>query len=154
MAFTQLPKTNFASPFASMSGNHVAVRVPDLEEAVRWWVEKLDFRPVIRWTFGDLKLAYVAPPANDTFFVELIGGGNPIPERPYSDLENSLELAGYHHLCFLVESVDETLTEVKKRGVKIIKEAFELPEISRRLAFFADPWGNLIELAEVLIENP
>lgn len=150
MAFTQLPKTNFASPFSSMTGNHVAVRVPDLDAARRWYVEKLDFRPVHEWTFGDLQLAYVAPPADDTFLVELIGGGTPIPERPYTDLENSLELAGYHHLCFMVESVDQTLLEIKKRGVKIVKEAFDLPEISRRLAFFSDPWGNLLELAEVL----
>jgi lactoylglutathione lyase/glyoxylase I family protein len=133
-----------------MMGNHVAVRVPDLASARQWYIDNLDFRPVCEWTFGELQLAYVAPPTDDTFFVELIGGGSPIPERPYTDLETSLELAGFHHLCFMVESVDETLTELKKRDVKIVKEAFELPEISRRLAFFADPWGNLLELAEVL----
>jgi catechol 2,3-dioxygenase-like lactoylglutathione lyase family enzyme len=99
---------------------------------------------------NDGSYSIVAQPTDDSFFVELIGGGSPIPERPYTDLENSLELAGFHHLCFMVESVDEGLVELKKRGVKIVKEAFELPEISRRLAFFADPWGNLLELAEVL----
>ena len=144
------PRTNYASPFASMIGNHVAVRVPDLEEAKRWYVEKLDFRVVHEWTFGDLQLAYVAAPTDDAFFLELIGGGSPIPERAYSDLSDSLTAAGYHHLCYMVESVDDTLAELKKRGVKIVNEAFELPEISRRLAFFADPWGNLLELAEVL----
>jgi Lactoylglutathione lyase and related lyases len=112
MALSLLPKTNFSSPFASMTGNHVAVRVPDLDEARRWWVEKLDFRFVHEWTFGD-QLAYVAPPTDDTFFVELIGGGTPIPERPYLDLENSLELAGYHHLCFMVESVDRLSTKLR-----------------------------------------
>ena len=145
-----IPKTDFASPFASMKGNHVAIRVPDLNEAKRWYTEKLDFRLVVEWTFGPLELAYVAAPTDDSFLVELIGGADPIPERPYTDLENSLELAGFHHLCFMVESVDETLAELKRRDVKIIKEAFELPEISRRLAFFADPWGNLLELAEVI----
>lgn len=150
MAFTQLPKTNYSSPFASMKANHVAIRVPDLEEAKRWYAEKLDFRPVIEWTFGPLLLAYLAAPADDSFLIELIGGGAPTPRQSYSDLENSLELAGYHHFCFMVQSVDETLTELKRRDVTIVKEAFELPEISRRLAFFADPWGNLLELAEVL----
>ncbi|HEV8133576.1 MAG TPA: VOC family protein [Pyrinomonadaceae bacterium] len=150
MPLEQLPPTNFKSPFSSLTGNHVAVRVPDLEEAKRWYIEKLDFRLVIEWTFGDLNLAYVAPPTDNTFYVELIGGGSPIPERPYSDLVNSLELAGYHHLCFMVESVDETLDELRNRGVKIVQEAFELQEIGRRLAFFADPWGNLLELAQIL----
>lgn len=150
MALSPVPKTNYSSPFASMVSNHVAIRVPDLDEALRWWIEKLDFRLVHEWMFGPLKLAYVAPPTDDTFFVELIGGGEPIPERPYTDLENSLELAGVHHLCFMVESVDETLAELERREVKIVTEAFNLEAISRRLAFFCDPWGNLIELAEVL----
>jgi hypothetical protein len=47
-----------------------------------WWVEKLDFRPVKEWSFGDLKLAYVALLQMTLSFVELIGGGTPIPERP------------------------------------------------------------------------
>src|SRR6185295_6150867 len=144
------PNTNYSSPFASMKGNHVAVRVPNLYEAKTWYSEKLDFRVVHEWTFGELQLAYMAAPTDDTFFLELIGGGSPIPERPYEDLGDSLQAAGFHHLCYMVESVDETLIELKKRGVTIVNEAFELPDISRRLAFFADPWGNLLELAEVL----
>ena len=144
------PKTDYSSPFASMKGNHVAVRVPTLEEAKTWYREKLDFRVVHEWTFGELQLAYMAAPTDDTFFLELIGGGSPMPERPYVDLGDSLQAAGFHHLCYMVESVDETLAELKKRDVKIVNEAFELPDISRRLAFFADPWGNLLELAEVL----
>ena len=36
------------------------------------------------------------------------------------------------------------------RGVTIVTEPFVLPVISRKLAFFSDPFGNLIELAEVL----
>ena len=133
-----------------MKANHVAVRVPDLEAAKAWYSEKLDFRVVHEWIFGDLQLAYMSAATDDTFFLELIGGGSPIPERPYDDLRDSLNAAGFHHLCYMVESVDDTLLELKKRGVKIVNEAFELPDISRRLAFFADPWGNLLELAEVL----
>jgi glyoxylase I family protein len=34
--------------------------------------------------------------------------------------------------------------------VTIVTEPFALPVIDRRLAFFADPFGNLFELAEVL----
>lgn len=133
-----------------MRANHVAVRVPDLDAAKSWYRDKLDFRLVHEWSFGELQLAYMAAPTDDTFFLELIGGGSPIPARDYTDLGDSLQAAGFHHLCYMVESVDETLAELKRRGVKIINEAFELPDISRRLAFFADPWGNLLELAEVL----
>jgi len=68
----------------------------------------------------------------------------------YTDLGDSLRLAGYHHLCLNVANVDATLAELRRRGVTIVTEPFELPAIQRLLAFLADPWGNLIELAQVL----
>ena len=42
------------------------------------------------------------------------------------------------------------LQMLRARSVAIIAEPFILPTISRKLAFFADPFGNLIELAEEL----
>jgi len=61
-----------------------------------------------------------------------------------------LRLAGYHHICLSVQNVDDAVAELRRRDVKIVTEPFNLPAINRRLAFFADPWGNLFELAEVL----
>ena len=141
-----------ASPFADMRGHHVAVRTPDLETAKRWYVDTLDFRVVAEWHFGDAQLAYVAPPTDDRFYVEILGGGDPAPGniRPYGDLDDSLRWAGYHHFCLTVDDVDRTVATLRERGVTIVTEPFELPAISRRLAFFSDPFGNLIELAEVL----
>jgi hypothetical protein len=46
--------------------------------------------------------------------------------------------------------VDATIATLRSRGVVLVTEPFVLPAISRKLAFFADPFGNLIELAEVL----
>ena len=152
MSLTNLPPPNPNSPFASMKGHHVAVRVPDYEKAKRWFVEKVDFRVIHEWPYADQKLAYMGPPTDDHFYIELLGDGNPgpIPKPVYIDLGDSLRLAGYHHFCLNVDSVDETLAELRRRGVTIVTEPFELPVISRRLAFFADPFGNLIELAQVL----
>ena len=84
--------------------------------------------------------------------MEVLGGGEPAPidVRPYTDLGDSLKYAGYHHFCLNVASVADTVEELRRRGVTIVTEPFELPAISRRLAFFCDPFGNLIELAEVL----
>lgn len=65
-----------------MKGHHVAVRVPDFEAAKRWYVEKLDFRVIHEWPYGDLKLAYVGPATDDHFYIELLGDGElkPIPK--------------------------------------------------------------------------
>ena len=43
--------------------------------------------------------------------------------------------------------------ELRRRGVTIVTEPFTLDVINRKLAFFSDPWGNLVELAQVLREQ-
>src|SRR5215470_17475974 len=95
----KLPAKKTASSFAGWRGHHVGVRVKDLDEAKTWYVEKLDFRVVHEWPYADKKLAYIAPPNDDAFLVELLGGGDPLPiDAPgYSDLGDSLRYAGYHH---------------------------------------------------------
>ena len=150
MSVVKFPAKNPASKLASMAGNHVAVRVPDFEQAVNWYVEKLDFRIVHQWPYGDLKLAYVAPATDDNFTVELLSGGEPkpIPKPVYTDLGDSLRLAGYHHFCLTVASIAAAIEELRKRGVTIVTEPFYLEAINRKLAFISDPFGNLIELAE------
>jgi glyoxylase I family protein len=147
-----LPPPNSDSPLAGMRGHHVAVRATSLEEPKDFYVEKLDFRVVAEWDYEDEKLAYLAPPADDHFYLEILGGGDTLPTevRPYTDLGDSLKFAGYHHFCLDVASVDEAVAELRARGVKIVAEPWVLPAISRKLAFFADPFGNLIELAEVV----
>ncbi len=146
------PAPNSASPFADMRGHHVAVRTPDLQTALDFYVGTLDFRVVAKWDYADEQLAYVAPATDDHFYVEILGGGDPQPQdvRPYTDLGGSLGWAGYHHFCLNVDSVEETVEKLRSRGVTIVTEPFVLPAISRKLAFFCDPFGNLIELAEVL----
>lgn len=152
MSLTNPPAINPHSPFASMQGHHVAVRVPDFDAAKRWYVEKLDFRVIHEWPYADQQLAYLAPATDDSFYVEILGDGTPgpIPKPVYTDLGDSLRLAGYHHFCLNVSSVDDTVAELRRRDVTIVTEPFVLPVIQRKLAFLADPFGNLIELAELL----
>jgi len=146
------PPKNSASPFADMRGHHVAVRAPSLAEAKAFYVKKLDFRVIAEWDYADEKLAYLAPPTDDHFYIEVLGDGDMPPKevRPYTDLGDSLKYRGYHHFCLNVKSVDETLADLRSRGVKIVTEPFVLAAISRKLAFFCDPFGNLVELAELL----
>lgn len=154
MPMPDLPARNPRSPLASFAADHVALRVPHLDTELRWFVDMLDFRVVHTWPYGDLRLAYVAPPDDDQFLVELIGGATAMPQRAYPDLAASLAQPGIHHLCLRVASVHDTLSQLRARGVTVVAEPFEVPEISRRLAFVADPWGNLIELAEVTTPRP
>jgi glyoxylase I family protein len=152
MSLRHLPAKDPTSFFSSMRGHHAAVRVPDYELEKRWFIEKLDFRVIHEWPYEDQKLAYVGPANDDDFYIEILGDGtpSPAPKASYRDLSESLRYAGFHHVCLQVADVDATVAELRRRGVTIVTEPFVLQVIDRRLAFFADPFGNLFELAEVL----
>lgn len=146
------PAKNDSSPFADMRGHHVAVRATNLAEAKEFYVGKLGFRVIAEWPYADEQLAYLAPPTDDHFCIEVLAGGDSLPAavRPYTDLGDSLKYGGYHHFCLNVTNVNDTIAKLRSRGIAIVTEPFVLLAISRKLAFFADPFGNLIELAEVL----
>jgi lactoylglutathione lyase/glyoxylase I family protein len=59
-----------------------------------------------------------------------------------------------NHVCIQVANVDDSLAELRRRGVTIMGEPFELAAIDSRLAFFADPFGNLFELKQPLGRIP
>ena len=148
MPLPQDPAANPTSPFASMRGHHTGIRYPDFEDARSFWVDKLDWRVLQTWPYGDLTLAYVSPPNQDDFHLEILAGPGAAPQVEYSDVDASLAANGYNHVCLSVDSVDETLEELRSRGVEIVNEPFEIDDISARLAFFRDPWGNMFELSE------
>lgn len=54
---------------------------------------------------------------------------------------------GYNHLCFNVENLDQTMDELHKRNISIVR-SFSVPAIGKRVAFIADPFGNTIEFSE------
>jgi catechol 2,3-dioxygenase-like lactoylglutathione lyase family enzyme len=139
-----------ASPFSSLKMNHSAIRVPDLEAAVTWYAEKLDFRlkqsvPVAGPTF-----AFLYPAADDSFHFEVLAGSNAESRPFYKDLHDSYGMSGWHHIGFQVENVDNAINELKRRGVTIVSEPHDVPALALRVAFFADPWGNLFEMIESL----
>jgi catechol 2,3-dioxygenase-like lactoylglutathione lyase family enzyme len=87
-----MPLQNGSSPFADMRGHHVAVRTSNLVDAKEFYVGTLDFRVIAEWDYADEKLAYLAPPTDDHFWIEVLSGGTTPPtevRRPYTDLGDS-----------------------------------------------------------------
>lgn len=153
MPLPENPPRNPASPFASMRAHHTGIRYPDYEDARSFWVDKLDWRVVQTWPFGGLTLAYVSPPDRDDFHLEILAGPGAAERPTHTDLNESLNVSGFNHVCIAVDSVDKTLTDLRERGVDIVGEPFEVDDISARLAFFRDPWGNMFELSQHLPAN-
>ena len=150
MPLPENPPTVTDSPFSSMRGHHTGIRYPDFEAARAFWVETLDWRILQTWPYGDLTLAYVLPPDQDDFHLEILAGPGAVPQPQYRDVDASLAAAGLNHVCLSVDNVDKTLAALRERGVEIVNAPFEIDDISARLAFFRDPWGNMFELSERL----
>jgi len=102
-----LPASNTSSPFASWRVEHVAIRVPDFDTAVAWFIEKLDFRLIKSSPLGDKMYGFLISPADEaSFIVELVAGAGAENRPTYEDLGSSLKLSGLHHVGFRVISVE------------------------------------------------
>ncbi len=136
------PAAKTSSPFTSFRPDHVGIRVDDIDAAIAWYTNTLDFRVMHSMTLGERRFVYMAPPVHDDFWIELCGGEESLP-RPS---KGEIRVAGWDHLCLRVDNADDAVEELRRRGVTIVRPPFDVPPLSHRIAFFADPWGNLFEL--------
>lgn len=140
------PTPKNSSPFSSWRIDHAGIRVPDFDQAVDWYTKTLDFRLLRSVSLRGMTFGFIAPATDDTFSFEIMGGPGAAPRPTYQELGDSYNLQGWHHIGIRVDDVDATVAELKQRGVKIVSEPHDVEVMKLRLAFFADPWGNLLEV--------
>lgn len=135
----------------SMRIDHIMLSVPNYEETVQWYQQKLDATLEKEWTVDqlpDLKLAYLNVYG---FRIEIVGSTQSCSGMPNSSsFEEALRTTGIGHFCFRVNDVDAALTELNKRGVQTFVGATDYPNVGVRLCFVKDNNGNLIEFVEPL----
>jgi catechol 2,3-dioxygenase-like lactoylglutathione lyase family enzyme len=149
---TTLSTSPASSPLASLKINHAAIRVPDFDEAVTWYADKLDFRSKQTVSVAGLSFGFLYPAGNDSFHFELMAGPGAAERLAYKDLHDSYNMSGWHHPGFSVDSVDAVVDELKRRDVTIASEPHDVPAMGLRVAFFADPWGNLFEVIQSIAQ--
>ena len=145
---TTLSTLPASSPLASLKINHAAIRVPNFDEAVAWYADKLDFRSKQIVSVAGLSFGFLYPAGDDGFHFELMAGPGAAERPAYKDLHDSYNMSGWHHPGFSVDSVDAVINELKRRGVTVASEPHDVPAMGLRVAFFADPWGNLFEVIQ------
>lgn len=138
--------TKTSSPFASWRPSHAAVRVPNFDEAVSWYTTTLDFRLLQSTSIGKLTFGFLAPATGERFTFEILAGPGAAVRPPFEHLRESYDLAGWHHIGIQVDDVDASISELERRGVSIIAGPRDVPALGLRIAFFADPWRNLLEV--------
>jgi methylmalonyl-CoA/ethylmalonyl-CoA epimerase len=140
-----------SSSLSSLQIDHVALNVPNYEETLAWYQDKLDATIEREWTvdvFPDLKLAYLQVYG---FRIEILGSTQPHPGMPEArDFGEGLRTSGIGHFCFRVDNVDVVLAELNRRGVSAFVELGSYPDAGVRLCFVKDNNGNLIEFVTPL----
>ena len=121
--------------------HHIAIIVSDYEASKDFYVNKLGFE-IVRENYrperNDWKLDLKV---NEITELEIFGVKNP-PARVTRP-----EAAGLRHLAFFTDNIEETVAELKEKG--IVTEPIRVDEFSgKKFTFFADPDGLPIELHE------
>lgn len=136
------PLPNAESPFQDLKAGHVGIRTTRIEALLQWYRENLNFRILRQWEVGTVKLAFMAPPNDDGFIIEVICYDE---NEGYTDGLKS----GFNHLSFWVADLDTTLKALEQRGIPI-QRSFAVPAIAMRVAFIDDTFGNSIEFCETM----
>lgn len=121
--------------------HHIAIIVSDIEKAREFYIEKLGFE-VIRENYraerGDWKLDLRVDEHTE---LEIFAEKNS-PQRV-----SRPEACGLRHLAFRVESVEETVKELKSLGIECEPVRFDT-YTKDKMTFFHDPDGLPIEIHE------
>jgi methylmalonyl-CoA/ethylmalonyl-CoA epimerase len=126
--------------------HHVAVVVPELQEAFSFWKDSLGLdlnhvedvpsqkSQVAFFPIGESELEFVKPTNEET------GAGKFLKEKG----------PGIHHICFEVDNIEEMLSGLKTKGVRLINETPVQLE-GRKIAFIHPKSANgvLVELYEI-----
>jgi catechol 2,3-dioxygenase-like lactoylglutathione lyase family enzyme len=120
---------------------HVAVNATNIERSIRFYHEKLGF-PIIEDLTLETGFRLVHVQISPGSTIELFGRVEPVKLMPEG------QYAGIVHLALTVDDVDKMYAELQARGV----EFTSAPRVGRgqtkKLVFFKDPDGVLIEVCE------
>lgn len=127
--------------------DHIAVLVPDLEEALGFWQDRLGLSLDHVETVSSMAVKIAFLPLGESE-IELV---QPLTED--SGLAKFLEKRGpgLHHICIEVGDIAAKLADLKSQDVRLIDEEPLLMDDGRQLAFIhpQSTGGVLVELYEL-----
>jgi catechol 2,3-dioxygenase-like lactoylglutathione lyase family enzyme len=128
--------------------DHVGVSVPDLEAATAWYCAALGLTAAPVFSVPDTDLRGVMLLHDSGYRIELLHRPSARPgPRPGSALE-AAGTHGFGHMCLCVDDVDAEYARLVGSGAESRMPPCPSPRPGARMAFVADPYGNLIELLD------
>ena len=142
---------NYFSPLeAAVRVHHFGISVPNLEDAVQWYQEKLGFHILKQFDIAELKMRGVFLGVNG-IQLEIVerAESQPNPASP-SSAADQLLLQGIKYIAFAVNDVDSVAANLKQHGVEIAWEPSTFEHLKFRFCHVKDNNGNLIKIVQEL----
>jgi catechol 2,3-dioxygenase-like lactoylglutathione lyase family enzyme len=137
------------SPFSAGIIHHIALRVGDVEAGKKWLTTMLGFRVQREFQIAGNDFVFLSPDGAEAPVIELVGG--PVDARQLPEnIPDMMRQAGWHHLCLQVRDVEQCISDLRRREVRIVIDVTKAPPGIgvEKVAFIADPWGNIYELLQ------
>jgi glyoxylase I family protein len=127
--------------------DHVGLAVADLEAAVAWFCDVFGLVPelTLRVDAVDLSIEMLIHPVYGYRLELLHRPGSAAGGKPGTPGEAALR-EGYGHVAFDLADLEVAYDRAVARGARPVMPPCPSPEAGVRMAFVADPEGNLIEL--------
>ena len=124
---------------------HIAITATDFEKSISFYRDTLGLPEAFRVNREDGApwMAYVKTGAND--FIEIFDGkgvaGEDTPE------------IGVKHVCLWVDDIEQTLSDLKNRGMDVDPQGAKTGKSRCRQYFVQDPDGVRIELMQLMPDS-
>ena len=131
--------------------DHIGIAVKDLETVLGMYSKGLGLSPSHQETVQDQQVKTAFLPVGETH-LELLQSLSPDgPIARFVDRRGE----GVHHLCFLVDDIEQTLAECRDAGMTLIDEQPRVGANNRLVAFVhpRDTHGVLIEFSQIQEES-
>ena len=127
--------------------DHVGLSVRDLDAASAWYCAAFGYTRelVLRVDPIDLDIVMLVHRTHGDRLELLHRNGSTTGPR-YADPAGAALAEGYGHVAFDVADLDGTFDNVVGLGARAVMTPRPSPEPGVRMAFVADPEGNLVEL--------
>lgn len=131
---------------------NISVSVPNLDEAINWYRDKLGFKLESRVRFSpEVEIAMIEL---NGFRIEFLQVANSRKlDALHRDPPEHLRILGIKNIVFLVDDLSVADAELKAKGVKLLWESRSFKEANAKVTMFRDNNDNLVTLWQLLPKN-
>ena len=143
--------------------NHIAVSVPDLEQAIIWYKEVFGFTMVrgpVEFVADDSltgrAVRDIHGPALKKMRMAWLSSGNQIGFEIFEYIEPKAQRrqdnfeywkSGFTHICITDPNIEDLCNRISETGGKQRSKIWEIvPDKGYKIVFCEDPFGNIIEI--------